>query len=233
MARDDDEDDFEARDEEHEHASPFAAFLSHMFGEAVPGIGPKFDEKAERAAFDAARETAIRAARTLMAPKRQTKDVFSHHLRLGLLQPFADNPFVSSEDAGVLGDALNSPTGGYREPDRPGRTARPEVWGDILHDEWYDHIAEHVAYHLWLGLKGTPDEKEGMLEEIIPVLEKFGKAVLATHRRYTAPPDDNGNSPIGDAGKCAIRQLKPRVIAKAKELKIGPFAEESEGDPGP
>ena len=222
-------DDHDPDDAPHEFANPFEAFLANLFGDGPPQAGPRFDQKAERAAFLKARFTALKAARTLMAPQHQTRAVFGIHLREEVLKPLAANPLVADEDAGKLAAAMSAPTGRVRESDR-GRPPREEVWGDVLHDEWFEHIAEHVAFHLWLHLKGAPDEKEAMLEEIIPVLEKFGGAVLATFQRYATPPDEDGNSPISEAGRCATRALKPRLIAKAKELKIGHFADPAVGE---
>lgn len=220
-----DHDDREDHDdgEPHGFANPFEAFLANLFGDAPLGAGQRFDKKAERAAFEKAKFTAVKAAKTLMAPQHQTTAVFGQALRDSVFRPLAENPLVPDEDGEKLLAALDAPTGRMKESDR-GRPPRPEKFGDVLHNEWYDHLAEHVAFHLWLGLKGLPEEKEGMLEEMIPVLQKYGVAILSTYVRYSAPPDADGDSPIAAAGACATRALKPRLIEKAKELGIAHFA---------
>lgn len=210
-------------DAPHEFANPFEEFLNRMFGGGPAEAGPRFDRKAERAAFEKAKFTAIKAAKALMAPQHQTTGVFGLHLRDSVFAPLTANPLVPDADAEKLMAALDAKTGRLRESDR-GRPPKEERWGDTLHDEWFEHIAEHVAFFLWLHLKGTPDEKEEMLEEMTPVLEKFGGAILATFKRYDTEPDEEGNSPIGEAGKCATRALKPRLIEKAKELGLAHFA---------
>lgn len=226
-------------DAPHEFANPFEELLGRMFGGGPAEAGPRYDKKAERAAFLKARFTAVRAAKALMAPQHQTKAVFGLHLRDDVFDPLTANPLVPDADTEKLFAALDAATGRMRESDR-GRPPREEKWGDVLHDEWFEHIAEHVAFHLWLHLHGVPDEKEAMLEEIIPVLEKFGGAILGTFQRYATAPDAEGNSPIGAAGKCATRALKPRLIEKAKELGLAHFAApplrkdgDKWGDPGP
>lgn len=220
MPFDDDDDDKDDRDEGH-HANPLESFLANLFGGGGP-IGPRFDAKAEKAAFERAKFTAIRAAKTIMAPQRQTKSVFIDHLKDRVFSPLLADPLVPNEDVSRLMDALEAPTGQLRESDR-GQPPRPELWADTLHDTWFEHLAEHVAYNLWLRLKGTPDEKEAMLDEMTPVLEKYGIAVIHTFRTFDQAPDEDGNSPIATAARCATGSIKGLIVEKAKELGVGPY----------
>jgi hypothetical protein len=216
---DDDDKDEDGRDEGHHH-NPLESFLANLFGGGP--TGPKFDAKAEKAAFERAKFTAVRAAKTIMAPQRQTKNVFTDHLRERVYGPLLADPLVTNEDVHRLLEALETPTGQIRESDQ-GRPPRPEVWADTLHDTWFGHLAEHVAYNLWLRLKGTPDEKEAMLDEMIPVLEKYGIAIIHTFRAFDQPPDDEGNSPIVAAARCATASIKGMIVEKAQELGVGPY----------
>lgn len=206
--------------EEHEHQGPksfFEDILERIFGD---GSGEPattmFNGKKERAAFDKAKATAIRVASHLVPPKRQLTTFFAQEFKEKIVIPMKESPFIQAKDAAKLLYAMYDKTGGKVE--RPGREPADERWGDLIHDMWHEHLCEHVGWDLWVRLRGTPAEKEAFLEEMIPVLEKFGPAILGAFHRFAAPNDEDGNSPFQSASDCAMDSLKPVLAEKAKKL---------------
>ena len=216
-------DHFDAPGEE--GRNPLEAFFEHLFGGAAGGPPPqRFNKAAERAAFERAKHTALRVAKAFLAPQHQTVQVFGQKMREEFFEPLAKNPLIPIEDTDRLLKELEAKTGRVRESRRPGGPAKDEVWGDTLHDAWYEHLLEHIAYFLWLNLAGHPDEKEGMLEEMLPVLEKYGKVLFHTFRHWDQDGDDSAPGPLAAAATCGVRALRPQLLAKAKELGVGPLA---------
>ena len=201
--------------------NPFEAILGRIFGGGDEPEATRFDRKKEKEFFDKAKLTAIRVAATLIPPKHQSKGLFGSLLREKFFVPLMEHPLILAKDARKLLDALEEKTGGGREG-RPGQPARDEVWGDVLHDTWFNHVAEHAAWDLWVRLRATPEEKEAMLEEMLPVLEKFGPAVTGTFQRFDTAADENGNSPLQAATGCAIDSLKEQIVEKARKVGVYP-----------
>ncbi len=209
------------KDDGHGLPPPIADLFGRIFMVSPETMKP-VDEKRETKAFKAAEEVALKVAATLSPPKDQSGGVFIRIFDEKFAAPIQANPLIPSGSAKKLILALESKTGGIREQDDG--PPRDELWGDVLHDAWFAHVAEHVAKELWRRLPGEPEEKEGMLEEMLPVLQKYGRAVFDTRTVFDANANGGEHNPLRHASECAGEHLKDLVIAKARELGVLPLA---------